>query len=101
MKLLILSNFIFFHNVFYVFFFLHCIKMSIYGGKELIGLTSFGFAQNMIHDFPNSVLNSVALSLTNATKLLLQHSGPHNKPVFFYYDPHSRHHLTLEKTIFF
>ena len=36
---------------------------------SLTGFTSFGFAQNTIHDFRNTVLNSmVALSSTNATK---------------------------------
>ena len=33
MKLLILSNFTFFHNVFLKVFFLQCVKMSIYGEK--------------------------------------------------------------------
>ena len=32
-KLLILSNFTFFHNVFLKIFSLQCVKMSIYGGK--------------------------------------------------------------------
>ena len=32
-KLLFLSNFTFFHNIFLKFFFLHCVKTSIYGGK--------------------------------------------------------------------
>ena len=36
-KLLILSNFTFFHNVFrkfFFFFFLQCVKISMYGGKD-------------------------------------------------------------------
>ena len=35
---------------------------------RLIGSISTGFAQNTIYDFQNTVLNSVALSSTNATK---------------------------------
>ena len=37
---------------------------------SLIGSTSFGFAQKKIHDFQNTVLNSMALSSTNATKMV-------------------------------
>ena len=33
-------------------------------GHTEIGFTSFGFAQNTLHDFQNTVLNSVALSST-------------------------------------
>ena len=36
---------------------------------SLAGSTSFDFAQHTIHDFQNTVLNIVALSLTNATKM--------------------------------
>ena len=37
---------------------------------SLIGSTSYGFAQNTMHDFQNTVLNSiVALASTNATKI--------------------------------
>ena len=40
-------------------------------GMNSIGSTSFSFAQNTIHDFQNTELNStVALSLTNATKII-------------------------------
>ena len=35
---------------------------------SLIGCSSFIFAQNTIHEFQNTVMNSRALSLTNATK---------------------------------
>ena len=40
---------------------------------SLIGSTYFGFAQNTIYDFQNTVL-IVVLSLTNATKILRSRS---------------------------
>ena len=43
------------------------------GEMSLIGSTSFGFAQNKIHDFQITVLNSVALSSANATQTLLHY----------------------------
>ena len=36
---------------------------------SFIGSTSFGFAQNTIHDFQNTILNLVDVSSTNATKM--------------------------------
>ena len=35
------------------------VLMSSSVRKELIGFTPFGFAQNMIHDFQNTELNSL------------------------------------------
>ena len=38
--------------------YLSAIKTFIYGEIEFKVSTSFGFAQNTLHDFPNTILNS-------------------------------------------
>ena len=61
----------FFHTLLLIIY-LSAVKTLICHRKmSLIGSTSFGFAQNTIHDFQkNGIQLIVALSSTNATKII-------------------------------
>ena len=66
-KLLILSNFNFFHNVFLKLFFLQCVKMSIYGEKGLIFLLLY----NSIDFLFSLAKNTVPLQIEKKKKTVM------------------------------
>ena len=51
-------DFVYFHTLLLIVYLSAVERLICHREMTLIGSTSFGFAQNMIHDFENTVLNS-------------------------------------------